>query len=306
MTVFPIQFCVDETKFRPLHPAAEYKTRPFSSLIPGDMSTYVYKDEDAYYQQYAESYYALTRKKAGWDCMRHLEIVAAGCVPYFEDLDECPPKIMHRYPKDLIWQAMHLPGVNAATRTIDMTQFPLAQYEALRRQIYDAFKTHASCRGVAQYVLDTIGQTPQSILFLSGSTYPDYQKDGLLTGFKRLLGADKVCDAHRISHLHQSYRGNTLHLYGRGFSYSKVLEEDPDMDRSDEAIVRAIENRAYDLVVYGSIHRGLPFHTEVVKHYGPHQIVYVCGEDSHDTQICKKFVQEKTHAGSWLFVRELV
>ena len=32
-----------------------------------------------------ESYFGSTKKKAGWDCMRHYEIVASGAVPFFDE-----------------------------------------------------------------------------------------------------------------------------------------------------------------------------------------------------------------------------
>jgi hypothetical protein len=60
--------------------AALPKRRDFSPLIPGRTGTYVYDDERAYLRQYAESYFAVSMRKSGWDCPRHYEILAAGCV----------------------------------------------------------------------------------------------------------------------------------------------------------------------------------------------------------------------------------
>lgn len=44
--------------------------------------SYSYDTEAEYNKQYSESYFAVSSKKAGWDCLRHYEIIAAGCIPY--------------------------------------------------------------------------------------------------------------------------------------------------------------------------------------------------------------------------------
>src|SRR5579859_2898410 len=116
--VFPIQFSIPEVKIVNSIPE---KDRDFASLIPGNTSTYIYQEEADYYQGYQRSYFALTWKKGGCDCMRHYEILANGCIPYFIDLDKCNPNTMVYLPKQLIWEAMHLPGVSYPN--IDHTKF---------------------------------------------------------------------------------------------------------------------------------------------------------------------------------------
>ena len=63
------------------------KTQSFSRVIP-DRPGVAFSREDLYYKQYAMSFYAITRKKAGFDALRHYEILAAGAVPYFLGIDE--------------------------------------------------------------------------------------------------------------------------------------------------------------------------------------------------------------------------
>src|SRR5690606_14734444 len=43
-----------------------------------------------------------TFKKAGWDCLRHYEIIANGCLPYFVNLESCPNKTLTALPKALL------------------------------------------------------------------------------------------------------------------------------------------------------------------------------------------------------------
>lgn len=42
-------------------------------------NTYIFENEEEYYNDYKKSLFAITRKKGGWDCMRHYEILACGC-----------------------------------------------------------------------------------------------------------------------------------------------------------------------------------------------------------------------------------
>ena len=39
--------------------------------------------------------------KRGWDCLRHYEIIAAGCLPYFPGIVKKPSTIMTNYPVEL-------------------------------------------------------------------------------------------------------------------------------------------------------------------------------------------------------------
>lgn len=302
--VHPIQFCIDDTKFLPLQ-SSKTKKKPFSSLIPGNIQNrnYVFDNEPDYYNEYNQSYFAITTKKAGWDCMRHLEIIASGSIPYFENLDKCPPNIMSFYPKETILRAMNLPGVSCGS--IDMTKFSSQRYEALRKEIYEDTLSKISGRSIANYVLKTVDKSwPEripKILFLSGQTSPDYLRCLLLTGFKRLLGGYNVIDYPKIEHIYKSYNEETQKLYGRGFSYSKVLEHDPDLDRNEQSINNKIYVHDFDLIVYGSIHRGLPFHNHVLRYYKEEEIIYICGEDEHDISSCVCMIPTNSH----LFIREL-
>jgi len=78
------------------------KEKLFGTVIPGKNETYIYTNEKDYYNDYAISYYGKTWRKDGWDCLRHYEILANGCIPYFPDIDSCPSKTMVNFPKDII------------------------------------------------------------------------------------------------------------------------------------------------------------------------------------------------------------
>lgn len=99
MPVYPISFSIPLSKIVDSIPL---KTRLLAHIIPGNMNTYIYSTKHDYYKGYQESWFALTCKKAGWDCMRHYEIIANGCIPLFLNLPHCPPNTMTTFPKELI------------------------------------------------------------------------------------------------------------------------------------------------------------------------------------------------------------
>jgi hypothetical protein len=64
--------------------------------------------------------------------------------------------------------------------------------------------------------------------------------------------------------------------------------------------VNDIKNKKYDIVVYGSYHRGMPFYDLVSSIYKPNEIILLCGEDIHCCDY-SYFVRK----GHTIFVREL-
>jgi hypothetical protein len=95
----PIQFSIPREKIINSIPD---KKRLLANLIPGVIETYTYDNEKDYYKMYQESYFAITHKKFGWDSLRHYEIIANGCIPYFPDIKSIPIKEMQLFPKELI------------------------------------------------------------------------------------------------------------------------------------------------------------------------------------------------------------
>lgn len=91
----PISFAIPTMKLK----SPVIKEKQLASLIPGNMSTYIYKDEDTYYNDYNISNFAITSKKSGWDCLRHYEILASNCIPLFFNLKNCPEHTMINFPK---------------------------------------------------------------------------------------------------------------------------------------------------------------------------------------------------------------
>lgn len=95
--LFPISFAIPTCKIF----FNKNKIRDNAFITPLDKKTYIYDNESDYYNDYSLSRFAITTKKAGWDCMRHYEILANGCLPLFYDIDKCPDLTMVSFPKKL-------------------------------------------------------------------------------------------------------------------------------------------------------------------------------------------------------------
>lgn len=292
MPVYPISFSIPECKIVKEVPQ---KTRSIATIIPGDQSTYIFNTESEYYADYQTSRFGKTVCKGGWDCLRHYEILANGCIPWFPDLAECPLRTMVHFPKEEILK----------TNTWDR-ESPPPEYIETAQRLLDYTRTHLTTKAMAEYVLKISGHsTAKKILYLSGLTpwamYTDYLRCLTLHGFKELFH-EECHDFPRIHHLYSDYPGDISKLYGKGMSYSKLLPREWHVPRDVE---RAIANKEFDVVIYGSIHRGMPLFDKVTKVYAPHEIILFCGEDLHGPYHnhgpCPFLGKSPCH----LFVREL-
>lgn len=173
---------------------------------------------------------------------------------------------------------------------------------SILEQLLAYAKSHLTCRAMATRFLlacDFPIQDPSAkLLFLNTDWSPDYQRNLLLTGLKRVLGRRCVAPwednyLYDSTPLHESYR-----LYGKGFSYTRVLPASL-ATTAEESKDYADRLSEFELVVYGSCHRGLPS-LDAVKASG-RKVALVCGEDFHKCEFgtCQK------HQGFLVFIREL-
>jgi hypothetical protein len=286
----PITFSIPEEKIIHSFPK---KTKLLSNLIPGDLKTYIYKTEKDYYAEYQSSYFAMTTKKAGWDCMRHYEIIANGCLPYFPDIEQCPLFTMVLFPKDLAIRSNQL-----YHKMKTSIQKHLKEYSELWVEMMAYLRYHLTTEKVSLSILHRTGNThTKKILFLSGCIRPDYLRCLTLHGLKCLMG-DKCHDYPRLPHMYSDFYGGPL--YGNGFSYSKLLDPSMRNPTLDTTVIEDIKTKQYDIVIYGSYHRGMPFYSLVCDFYPPDKIILLCGEDLHccdNSDFVKK--------GHPVFVREM-
>lgn len=118
--VRPISFSIPENKIFEF-PLTKRRSLPeknklVSNILPkeGGRVNWTYEKEEDYYKEYQQSWFAYTRKKGGWDSLRHYEIIANACIPIFAGIEFCPKQTLFRFPKELCYE------VNR--RSIDMTE----------------------------------------------------------------------------------------------------------------------------------------------------------------------------------------
>jgi len=136
----PITFGIPESQLIDHTPN---KQKIFANIIPGRPETYIYDNEKDYYQDYATSFYGMTWKKAQWNCMRHYEILANKCIPYFPDIDECPPLTMVNFPKDVIRET------NKYARRYEVHP----DYNKLNEYLFDYTKNNLTTKKISKTIL---------------------------------------------------------------------------------------------------------------------------------------------------------
>jgi len=127
------------------------KTRALAPLIPGQLQTYIYNDEHSYYQQYNQSCFGITSRKQGWDCLRHYEIMGSQCLPWFLDIEQCPPRTGVTLPK----QDLKLINNLIQQHGVDQLYGPMRPiYDDIASRVHAHFFRYCTTAAMATYVLD--------------------------------------------------------------------------------------------------------------------------------------------------------
>jgi len=126
------------------------------------------KTKETSEDDYANSQYVYTQKSKGFDCFKHLEILAAGSVPLYQEPWTIPKFTMTHYNKSLFDKG---PSANA---------FEWREH----------FMKHLTAPAMVKYICDSIGvNEPKRVLFMDNSVplIRDYLSIGLFYGCKELL-----------------------------------------------------------------------------------------------------------------------
>jgi len=313
MVKHPIQFAFPNRKLPKSLPP---KTHFFSDLSPmGQAKKYRFFEENDYYDHYGKAHFAVTTKKGGWDCLRHYEILASGTLPYFLDIQNCPPQTLALWPKELLLEVKNLPGMPSEKTVIRATlkgqldqlkpgpNFDPQSYHDLREKFLSVFKQNLCCNGLVRHIkktlnLDLLSQHKVLVAYGVDSSILDYQRDLLVAG----LGADPNVEltAYPWPFWHQKscHRSILNTLYGRGFSCTATLEgSELGEDRPWDVIAKKIND--FDLIIAcSSSNKGfsaLP--QEVQKTLGTrNDVVWVDGNDiiaNHAAPSCARIVFQR-------------
>lgn len=239
---YPISFSWPK-KFDETH---NPKSKAISTTVP--YVPYSFEDSDKYYGEYSISSLAITQKKGGWDCFRHLEIIGSGCVPLFIDIEKIPKYTMIHYPKDLFRVVRKdykrrslLPSHDLTTNLIKYANRNLT--------------TQAMCRYFSE--LANLSITPQDrILFVDSklSSAPDYLSVFNFIGLKQVYGDQVECLYEEPEYVYLDSTQDVSKLYGRGFGYTKVLNRSHVKSKpADSPALVIISNLARDFRIVGSL-----------------------------------------------------
>lgn len=291
MSVFPLSYSIPDEIFEETSSLEINKEFKMSPLVPGKLDTYIYNTEQSYYEMYRKSQFGLTCKKGGWDCLRHYEILASKCIPYFSNLQDCPVNTMKNFPKELIIEV---------NKKLDDRTLTEDEYNFYLDKIFCYSKNNLTCSKNGTYFLETLIKLNNfnkplcelKVLFLSGTLgyrNVNYSRELLAIGLRKLLGVNFI-DYPQINILYKDCENKEKYV-GKGFTYGGRLDN-ITIDRNN--IEERISNKEFDLVVYGKVgkkikkKKGTYMHQlyeheywDIVKaNYDKNQIVFVYGGDS--------------------------
>jgi hypothetical protein len=107
-SIKPISFAFPENKIQVSVPNKE---KLLAQIIPGVSETFTFNDEESYLNDYRSSLFGFTWRKAGWDCLRHYEILGSDCIPLFLDIEACPETICTTIPKSILKEYYKASGI---------------------------------------------------------------------------------------------------------------------------------------------------------------------------------------------------
>ena len=84
-------------------------------------------------------------KKAGWDAMRHYEILANKCIPYFIDLENCPSQTLTNLPKELLLKGKKV-----------TENFDDKEYFSILNEVFEYTIKNLTTKQLAKYVLNYV------------------------------------------------------------------------------------------------------------------------------------------------------
>ncbi len=164
----PISFSIPEAKVQADPPP---KTRLFATHVQCDEAyrlawvrenctkDYAFEDEAAYYADLGSAHFGITMRKDGWECQRHYEIAANGCVPCFFELEKKSPL---GAPFGLV-DGLNCISFNSSSELDAKTRNSLeaGTYFALARGALDWAREH-TCENVAAKLLEDLQNRPET------------------------------------------------------------------------------------------------------------------------------------------------
>jgi len=318
--IHPLSYCIpDECIVE--DSALENKVHEIAPLIPGDRSTYWFgaNQEEEYNAMYRSSLFAHTMKKGGWDCLRHYEIMANGCIPLFKDLEHCPSHTLTTFPKELVLEAIReLAPLDAAPNNLHWYN-KKSKYMDYAKKMLHHLRENCSTSATVHTFLSVLNVAPKNVLLVMGNIGVNYTRETFWIGMKRYIQSigGVAVEYPKIDFLYKSYTGNKAQLYGNGFTYSMRLD-DTESQFGHEEMVEKLKSHFFDMIIYGKVgpdelhegsHPNMPLWEHVFPRYTRDEIVFLYGGDectnlTYDNRYKQHIMYHSQYGSCW--VRELV
>jgi hypothetical protein len=286
------------------------KNIDIAKLIPGKLDTYIYDNQEKYYQMYQESKFGITHKKYGWECLRHYEILANNCIPLFKDLEKCPINTMVSFPKNDI--------IDINKKLINKK---LSENEYIKKlkKIFNYSINNLTCEKNAEKFINKIlylnndlkNKKNIKILMLSGMIgyrNVNYTRELLSIGLRKILNENFI-EYPKINVIYKNCK-NIKKYIGKGFTYGGILD-DININRDD--IENRIKNKEFDIIIYGKVGKkrgeiddlkNLKYWDIVNKNYDKNKIIFIYGGDLLRDKNDKDLIYHEKYG--ICFVRELM
>ena len=287
--VWPISFSMHRSNI--LEPS-EFHDRSdlVSPIVPG--YPYSFTNFAEYLETYARSHFAITHRKAGWDCFRHLEIMASGSAPLMLDAGDIPEFSMVHYPKHAFRQIL----TNARTGGVPS----LRGHEAL----YAFMAGYLTTQAMTHYLLQRTQIIDVNRVLFVDQQHPDavdYLSTLTLIGLKEHFG-QQCSPLFPAPWIYRDYDGDVSHLYGRGFGTTRLLDPDLRADNELSSTAEELRYQDFDSLVIGSISRNAELAEELARYFAPDRTIWMHGEDTPPLVEQVRFYRT---FGTHLFVRSI-
>lgn len=284
--IFPLSYCVPDECIVSEIPR---KSRLMAPLIPGNRDTYIYGkyQEKEYHDMYRSSRFAQTKRKGGWDCFRHYEILMNGCIPLFEKLQNCPNLTLTTYPKDLneeAWDLYHNWDEDDPNCIDDYN-------ELCEKYIYHTRKSCSASATAESFIQNIIrinnGKPIRNILMLSCNKGVSFSRETLWIGLKRYIDniGGIAVEYEPISYLYDDFDPTSDHNYYNDvfFTFPARLKKGAHYNMPESVIRKKIKSGFWDLIIYGKVgpdeYCEFPWLDLVSSHNHKNKIAFILGGD---------------------------
>jgi hypothetical protein len=249
------------------------KSHAVSTTVP--YVPYSFVDAEKYYEGYARSSLAITQKKGGWDCFRHLEIIANGSVPFFFGVEKIPKYTMIHYPKVLFQGVKY-----------NYMKWSLLPSHRLMINLINYANRNLTSEAMCSYFseLSSFNVTAQdTILFVDSklASHPDYLSLFNFIGLKQVYKDQVKCLFDEPNYVYVDSTQDVSEFYGRGFGYSKVLNRSRmELNSTISPKVLVISNLERDFILLENLKGQYPMSKFVMFWGGDRPIPSVVKEEA--------------------------